>query len=204
MTSTGLHAKGLLQLERAAWIAGVTLIAAWGGLRAYGTLSSARLIAEFDTASPEHIDTSLWSDSRRRHYEESLAQEAGPTIAVLKIERVGLEVPVLDGTGEVALNRGVGHIDGTGRPGDGGNVGIAGHRDGFFRALKDVGAGDVIELRTPLRTDSYVVRELRVVPPEDLSVLDPTPVPSLTLVTCYPFYYVGPAPHRYVVRAEKR
>jgi sortase A len=76
-------------------------------------------------------------------------------------------------------------------------------RDGFFRGLKDVRTGDVVELRTSSGTADYVVEEVRVVPPEDTSVLERTAVPSLTLVTCYPFYFVGPAPQRYIVRAVR-
>jgi len=191
------------RLERSSWIAGFALIGIWAGLRAFGTLSSARAVEQFD-AQVAHVDTSLWSESRRRHYEESLTRPSGPAIAVLRIQRVGLEVAVLEGTDELALERGVGHIDGTDAPGANGNVGIAGHRDGFFRGLKDVGAGDLIELRTPGGTSTYVVSETRIVPPEDVSVLDATTEPSLTLVTCYPFYFVGPAPQRYVVRAVRR
>jgi sortase A len=84
-----------------------------------------------------------------------------------------------------------------------GNSGIAGHRDGFFRGLKNIAVGDVIELKTPRAKEIYRVERIWIVEPEDISVLDPTTTPSLTLVTCYPFYFVGPAPKRYIVRAER-
>jgi len=108
---------------------------------------------------------------------------------------------VLPGTDDGTLDRAVGHIEGTAKPGTDGNAGIAGHRDGFFRGLKDISPGDVIELDTLQGNDSYRVERVWVVDPEDVSVLDPTSTRALTLVTCYPFYYVGSAPRRFIVRA---
>jgi sortase A len=102
------------------------------------------------------------------------------------------------------LNRGVGRIPGTSFPGHDGNIGIAGHRDGFFRTLKDIRTGDSIELVTVSGTDIYIVDRIRITGPADVSVLLPRPKPSLTLVTCYPFYFVGPAPNRYIVEASLR
>jgi len=109
---------------------------------------------------------------------------------------------VFDGTDDLTLNRGVGRIAGTARPGQGGNLGIAGHRDGFFRGLKDVGAGDQIELKIPGRTEVYQVDDVQIVKPTDVQVLEDRGVPTLTLVTCYPFYFIGNAPQRYIVRAR--
>jgi len=189
------------RIERSLWIVGIILLTVWGAVRAHGGWSARRDVAAFAAAA---VDTSLWSASRKRHYAEALARDPGPTLGVLSIARVGLEVPILEGTGELTLDRGAGHIEGTPSPGSEGNVGIAGHRDGFFRVLEKVRAGDVIELRTPMGATSYVVEDLRVVSPEEVEVLAPTGVPSLTLVTCYPFYFVGPAPQRYVVRAVRR
>jgi len=110
---------------------------------------------------------------------------------------------VLEGTDDLVLNRGVGHIDGTPRPGEPGNVGIAGHRDGFFRGLKDVTAGDVIEVETLSQRLRYRIQSLTIVSPQSVDVLEPTAEPALTLVTCYPFYYVGSAPQRFIVRARQ-
>jgi sortase A len=148
------------------------------------------------------VDTSLWAEGRIRAYEESLEMDLGRTIAILRIPKIRLEVPVLEGTDEVTLNRGLGRIPGTARPGAEGNLGLAGHRDGFFRGLKDVAPGDRIELETLSGLQSYEIDEILIVEPEDVHVLDPTPEPSLTLVTCYPFYFVGSAPERYIVRAS--
>ena len=152
-----------------------------------------------DEPSP---DTSLWSPERKKAYAESQAAPGGIAVAVLAIPRFRLEVPVLDGTDELTLNRALGLIEGTARPGERGNVGIAGHRDGFFRTLKDIAPGDMITLRMQAGNRDYVVKSVRVVEPDDVSVLDDTPRDVLTLVTCYPFYYVGSAPQRFIVRAE--
>ena len=108
---------------------------------------------------------------------------------------------MLNGTDDRTLDRAVGYIEGTAQPGTVGNLGIAGHRDGFFRGLKDIAAGDVIEVDTRQRTDVYRVERTWVVNPEDVSVLDQTSTPALTLVTCYPFYFIGAAPRRFIVRA---
>ena len=98
------------------------------------------------------------------------------------------------------MNRGAGWIEGTAELGTTGNIGLAGHRDGFFRGLKDIKSGDVIELETLDGSLTYRVSEITIVDPEDVYVLAPTPEPSVTLVTCYPFYFVGNAPKRYIVR----
>ena len=144
----------------------------------------------------------LWSPQRVKGYEDSLTKDLAPAIAVLRIPKIHLEAPVLEGTDELSLNRGVGRIIGTAHPGETGNMGIAGHRDGFFRGLKDVSSGDTIEIITLNRTHIYVVDHIVIVDPNDTSVLGPRRYPSLTLVTCYPFYLVGSAPQRYIVQAS--
>jgi LPXTG-site transpeptidase (sortase) family protein len=108
---------------------------------------------------------------------------------------------VLAGTDEWTLDRAVGHIAGTSRPGQAGNVGIAGHRDGFFRVLKDIAAGDVVELALPAEVRRFRVERLSIVESNDNRVLAPTRESRLTLVTCYPFYFVGSAPRRFIVQA---
>ena len=150
------------------------------------------------TQSPDY---SLWSVQRTKLHQASLRKPV-ESLAVLRIPVLHLEVPVLEGTDEVTLNRGVGRIAGTSLPGQGGNIGIAGHRDGFFRRLKNIRTGDAIELVTMSGTDVYVVDQIRITNPADVSVLRPSAERSLTLVTCYPFYFVGPAPNRYVVGAS--
>lgn len=145
----------------------------------------------------------LWSSKRIKSYEKSLLAHFDPVIAVLRIPKIHVDAPVLEGTEESTLNRGVGRIAGTGRVGDEGNMALAGHRDGFFRGLKDVGTGDTIEVITPRRTEIYIVDRVVIVDPGDVSVLEPRSYPSLTLVTCYPFYFVGSAPKRYIVQASR-
>jgi sortase A len=148
------------------------------------------------------VDFSGWDTHRIQAYKESRDNSFDAPLGVLRIARIHLEVPLLDGTDDLTLNHAVGRIRGTARPGEAGNIGIAGHRDGFFRGLKDVRPGDAIDLETMQGTDTYVVEEIRIVSPKDVGVLRPRPVPSLTLVTCYPFYYIGSAPERYIVRAS--
>ncbi len=149
----------------------------------------------------QKADYSLWSAQRTKLHRATLDKSAEP-LAVLRIPKLRLEVPVLEGTDEFTLNRGVGIIAGTSRPGEGGNIGIAGHRDGFFRPLKDISAGDTIELITASGTDVYAVERVSITKPSNVSVLRSRARPSLTLVTCYPFYLVGPAPKRYIVEAS--
>lgn len=184
--------------------------AVWSFERALASTRSAAAIGEVELSGrpepsdPAHAcDTSLWSAQRIRSYRESLAAQLDPPLAVLRIPKISLEVPVLHGTDELSLNRGVGHIQGTPLPGSSGNIGIAGHRDGFFRGLKDLAVGDHVELVTLAGRETYAVESIRIVPPEEVSVLDQTGHTAVTLVTCYPFYFVGHAPLRFIVRAGR-
>jgi sortase A len=147
------------------------------------------------------VDYSLWDEGRIEEYEESLEHDLGAPLAILRIPALDLQVPLLEGTDDLVLNRGVGRIVETARPGELGNIGIAGHRDGFFRGLKDVSEGDTIELETLTATDIYRIDAITIVTPQDVHVLEHQSVPTLTLVTCYPFYFVGKAPKRYIVSA---
>jgi sortase A len=138
-----------------------------------------------------------------RAWRDTPVGETAAPLAVLRIPGIALEVAVLEGTDEWTLNRAVGHIEDTALPGTEGNAGIAGHRDGFFRGLEDIRSGDVIQIETFTSVDMYRVERAWIVDPEDVSVLDPTASPSITLVTCYPFYFVGSAPQRFIVRAVR-
>ncbi|MGE5413799.1 MAG: class D sortase [Syntrophomonadaceae bacterium] len=148
-------------------------------------------------------DYALWSKERVKAYEDARAQQASAPLAVLRIPRIDLQVAVLEGTDDFTLNRAVGHIENTDRPGENGNIGLAGHRDGFFRGLKDVRKGDTMEIETLSGRDTYRITDIWIVNPDDAQVLNPTPQPSVTLVACYPFYFVGHAPKRYIVRAVR-
>jgi sortase A len=154
-------------------------------------------------ATVAQADVHEWHPNRVRAWRDALKRLGPEPLATLRIRRLGLNVAVLSGTDEWTLNRAVGHIDGTPKPGDDGNVALAGHRDGFFRPLKDIAVDDVIEMWTGERVDRYRVTQTLIVAPSDVWVLDPTESPTLTLVTCYPFYYIGSAPKRFIVRAAR-
>jgi sortase A len=124
-------------------------------------------------------------------------------IGRIEIARLALSVAVVEGVDKVELRHAVGHIPGTALPGDAGNVGLAAHRDTFFSPLKDVKVQDEIQVSTVHGNFKYQVVSLKVVNPEDVGVLAPSGENVLTLVTCYPFYFVGPAPKRWIVRAKQ-
>jgi sortase A len=200
-------------LERCLLISGCVLLALYVGLRIDSYLHSREALREFQVQKQARTfgkrleaqpirDFNLWSPGRRKLYLESLDPDSRSPAAILRIPKIGLEVPVLEGTDELELNRGVGHIIGTAKPGGAGNVGIAGHRDGFFRGLKGIGPGDVLVLETSDSNASYLVDEVSIVEPTSVEVLRSRHTPSLTLVTCYPFYFVGDAPKRYIVHAS--
>lgn len=167
------------QLERS-----ITLAARQGGARPSGLDPSGRLPAEPPVPSLTAV----------RH---------GKPVGRLRIPRLELSVMVAEGADPGVLNRGAGHLPNTALPGQGGNVGIAAHRDRHFRALKDVAVGDEVVLETAVGAFRYRVEWTRIVSPDRVDVLHPTGEPTLTLVTCYPFYYVGNAPDRFVVRARR-
>jgi sortase A len=148
------------------------------------------------------VDYSLWSEKRIHEYEVTLAEHFDEALGLLRISKINLEVPIFDGTDDRILNRGVGRIIGTAHIGQQGNLGIAGHRDGFFRGLKDVNVGDTIELDTSEGSQIYTIDSIKIVSPNDVSVLKSDSTTSLTLVTCYPFYFIGSAPQRYIVHAS--
>jgi sortase A len=124
-------------------------------------------------------------------------------IGRIEIPRLLLSAVVVEGVDKTTLRRAVGHIPGTALPGQSGNVGLAGHRDTFFRSLKDVRIKDEVQFSTLKGDFKYEVVSLRVVEPDNVGVLAPSGENVLTLVTCYPFYYVGPAPKRWIVRANQ-
>jgi LPXTG-site transpeptidase (sortase) family protein len=128
--------------------------------------------------------------------------ERGAWVARLEAPAVDLKATVLEGSDDHTLRRAAGHIEGTPLPGEPGNIGIAGHRDTTFYPLRKLETGDRLSLTTASRIFEYEVRETWIVEPDDVHVLDPTTRPAITLVTCYPFNFVGNAPQRFIVRAE--
>jgi sortase A len=204
-------------IERALLSSGLGILAIVGVTRVESILSSRAALKSFadldssSLSSPQRagLDSELPGnrpsvspgDAVKARIENVPKGSRGP-IAVLRVPKIHLEVPVFNGADALTLNHAVGRIVGTGRPGGSGNIGLAGHRDTFFRGLKDLQKGDVMELKTEKRTDSYIVDEIQIVTPDNVGVLRPRRLPSLTLVTCYPFSYIGSAPQRYVVMAS--
>ena len=191
-------------IERTFLVAGVGLISIAAFVHIDAQAHRQMALNEFErirdqVENPDELTD--WSDKRKAEYLYSLQQDAGSTLAVLRIPSRDIEVPVLDSTSDLALNRGAGHVEGTALPGTVGNIAVAAHRDGFFRGLKDIKIGDEIELTTLEGQQTFFVSKLDIVDPFQVSVLDPTDEPVLTLITCYPFYFVGSAPERFIVRA---
>jgi sortase A len=217
-----MHRRLTLTIERLCLVIGLALLVIYGGVRLYQRVASRAAVESFEaaraagTSSPIRggaraledpsasgtVDVSLWSPKRIASFRQALAASGDPPMAVLRIPKLQLAVAVFDGTNDFDLNRGAGWIAGTALPGQAGNTGIAAHRDGFFRGLKDIHNGDTISLRTPNRDLTYEVDGIEIVMPNDVGVLAPRSGPSLTLITCYPFYFVGDAPQRYVVHAS--
>ena len=209
------RATTIRTVERVFLAIGFVLLALWGGARFHGGMASRAALERFKAgaaASNDHatapqapasaLQFAQWSPQRIAAYKDSLTTKKDLPLAILRIPKISLEVPVFNDTDDLTLNRGVGRILGTARIGQPGNVGIAGHRDGFFRGLKDVTLNDSIELVRTGHTDHYIITGIQIVNPDDVHVLDATAEPTLTLVTCYPFYFVGSAPQRYVVTAS--
>jgi sortase A len=167
-------------------------------------------------------DTSVFQHREKHNLERLLHEERSPALPAssleshlppligpdgligrMEIKRLGVSMVVVEGTGQPTLRRAAGHIAGTALPGRSGNVGIAGHRDTFFRPLQNIRRDDLITLTTLRGEYRYRVVSTTVVNPEEVSVLNPDGNEILTLVTCYPFYFVGSAPQRFIVRAER-
>jgi sortase A len=167
------------------------------------------------------LDAKLYQASELRHFQQqikdlkpsistegrvlpvSFHSSKGDALGEIELTRIGVTAMILEGTDERTLRRAVGHIPGTPLPGQPGNVGIAGHRDTFFRALRNVRQDDEITLMTLDGSYRYRVDSIKVVGPKDTQVLDNSDGDSLTLVTCFPFFFVGPAPRRFIVRAQR-
>ena len=159
----------------------------------YQMYENRELDAILSSRAPESRAPAATSPTRRL--------STGDTVGRIEIPRLGVTAVIRAGTDARTLQLAVGHIPGTAMPGEPGNVGLAGHRDTFFRRLADIRPDDEIRVTTPERVFTYRVERTDVVEPRDVWVLDPTEHPALTLVTCYPFNYIGSAPKRFIVRA---
>lgn len=131
------------------------------------------------------------------------APREGEVLGRIEIPRLGVAVAILQGTSSRTLRLGVGHINGTALPGEAGNIGIAGHRDTYFRQLKDIRPSDEIKIQTARGISRYEVDWVQIVAPGDSGILAPSTGSAITLVTCYPFHFIGSAPERYIVHAQK-
>ncbi|MAT93236.1 MAG: sortase [Halioglobus sp.] len=194
----------LRYLEHFCYLAGVLLAGFFFVQLAQGEIERRDGIQAFtlDLSGTEHPDTSLWSPGRIEDYRSSLDAALPDILGVLEIDALELKVPVYADSSEQVMDRGAGIIEGMAYPHEPGNIGISGHRDGYFRVLKDIRVGDVITLQTLEGAKRFTVDAIRIVDKADTSVLQDTREQTVTLVTCYPFYYVGPAPRRFVVTAR--
>lgn len=201
--------------EMTSWAVGIVLLgsyltlrlsADWARRDGVETFQALRHVALAQTPTsrlsgpPRQSHRALWSQARMLAFQRTTLREKPE--GILRIPALGLVVPIYPGTSSSELDRGAGHIQGTAALDSEGNAAIAGHRDGFFRKLGRMRIGQTLYVQTLSDTRAYRVTETRVVDPSDVSVLAPTARPSITLVTCYPFYFVGPAPRRFIVRAE--
>jgi len=155
--------------------------------RAYQSYEQAKFEAQFE--------------NRKR--EPPLLLVEGGVIGEIQIPRLHLKAVVVQGDSHTILRRAVGHVPETALPGKPGNVALAGHRDTFFRPLRNVRPGDAITLKTPDRDFQYVVESTAIVAASEVGVLAASATRTLTLITCFPFDYLGAAPNRFIVRARE-
>ena len=141
--------------------------------------------------------------ARSAQADAPVSVRAGGLVGMLDVPRLKLSTPVIEGDDDATLKRAVGHLPDTPFPWESGNSAIAGHRDGLFRPLKDIKVGDEIRFRTSRDEYRYRVVDTSIVQPNDVSVLESRGHELLTLITCYPFYYVGNAPQRFIIRAKR-
>ncbi|HEY1204109.1 MAG: class D sortase [Bryobacteraceae bacterium] len=179
--------------QRALWVCAVVLLGYSGFV----------LVDAWAFQRREGMDLDRLLSDRRAASEGTPVSATNGLIGRMVIPRLGLSAVVVEGIGRTTLRRGVGHIPGTALPGEPGNVGLSGHRDTFFRPLKDLRIKDEIQFSTLKGDFKYEVESLRVVEPRSVGVLASSKENVLTLVTCYPFFYIGAAPRRFVVRARQ-
>ncbi len=208
---------GTALVERALWLAGGVLFGwcAWTVLQAgmyqkYQSWSLDQRVRGESVSIGRFLETriGLAGEAPVRTVPVDAGEEEplalpGSLVGRLEIPSLGLSAIVLEGDDAKTLKLGVGHVPGTALPGKRGNAAFAAHRDTFFRPLRAIKPADRIDFTTQRRTYRYAVDSVEVVSPDDVAVLAETPRPSLTLVTCYPFYWVGNAPKRFVVHASR-
>ncbi|HQT94959.1 MAG TPA: class D sortase [Thermoanaerobaculaceae bacterium] len=184
----------LAWLERGLLAVGLACLAWWAAGSAYARWASA--------GQNRRLDRLIAAGGSAPATRRPAPPQLGDPLGRVEISRVGVSTVIVEGDGELTLSYAAGHIPGTALPGEAGNATLAGHRDGVFRGLARIRRGDLISITTLSGKYHYAVDSLRVVKPDDVSVLRPTRRPTLTLVTCYPFRYIGPAPERFIVQAR--
>lgn len=177
------------------WL-GVAALAYAGGTAAYAGIYQRYQSWKFEqeVGAPEIIKAAI--------VDQAVDLREGDLIGKLEVPRIGISVMILQGMAEHTLIVGAGHVPGTPLPGVEGNVAIAAHRDTFFRKLEGILPGDSIQVATVRGTYEYVVDSSEIVDPEDTRVMESRDYPELTLITCYPFYFIGAAPKRFIVHAR--
>jgi sortase A len=175
----------------------------WSEARLYQRMEDKELDQILTSAPRPSADTTGTSGTPGT-IEHHAPPAQGTTLGRIEVPRLGVSAVIRVGSDARTLRLAVGYIPGTALPGELGNVGLAGHRDTFFRKLRDINPDDEIVLTTPDGVFHYFVQRTNIVEPKDVWVLNQTNYPALTLVTCYPFVYVGSAPHRFIVRAAMR
>jgi sortase A len=175
--------------------AGIAALAYAGGTTAYSEAFQRYQSQQFESvrSRPKNTSTAGVAETHDLH--------EGDVVGKLEVPRIGLSVIVLQGIEESTLALGAGHVPGTPLPAVAGNVVIAAHRDTFFRKLNGIMPGDEIRLSIGTRRYAYVVDAMEIVDPQNPQIMQSRAYSELTLITCYPFYYVGSAPKRFIVRA---
>lgn len=198
-----MKGRAALALEMLLVLAGVVALTSYGLLQFEQTRGQADLRAQFESAETSPLPAELPGEAPQEELEADLRASAGKALGRLTSERIGLDVMIAEGVDHKTLRRAAGRIPGTARLDSEGNIGIAAHRDTFFRPLRKIENGDVLEVETYQGRYRYRVDWTAVVDPSNVEFLEASSTSELTLVTCYPFYYVGPAPRRFIVRATR-
>jgi sortase A len=208
MCEVSLHSSVLRFAQRMFLWVGVAALAYAGGTAAHAGIYQLYQSWKFERARVSAIPRNLKQEvSAPQIIKAAIVEEAvdlreGDLVGRLEVPRIGISVMVLQGIEEDSLIIGAGHVPGTPLPGAEGNVALAAHRDTFFRKLQGIRPGDSIRVATVRRTYEYVVESTEIVDPEDTQVMESRARPELTLITCYPFYFVGAAPKRFIVHAR--